>query len=196
MILSGQFVTLRPLTIEDAEITLRWRNGPRARFLQRGSQTVAEQLEWIRHHSQQDDELNFMMEHTGCCVGMISLVRINYRHKTAELARLLIGEPEIVGTAPVVFESELLLGDYVFDTLGFHRLLGDVMEDNLAMIRTRLYLGYVQEGVFRDHYIFSGEYKSTVIFSLLEDEYRDRCRPRLLQLIGLFSSVSRKPTAS
>jgi RimJ/RimL family protein N-acetyltransferase len=189
LILEGQFVTLRPLTVDDAEITLRWRNGPRGLYLQRGAQTVEEQRTWIANHAG-DDELNFIIEYTGRPVGMIALVRINPRHKTAELARLLIGEPAIVASAPVVFETELLIGDYVFETLGFHKLYGDIMQDNQAMIQTRLYLGYKQDGVFRDHYIFSGVYKSTIIVSLLEDEYRTVCRPNLRQLIALFGSVS------
>jgi diamine N-acetyltransferase len=189
MIFKGRFVTLRPLTVEDAEMTLRWRRGRRARFLQPGSQTIQEQREWIASKEQSSD-LNFVIEHCGEPVGMIALLELNCRHRTAEMGRFLIGEQAKVGNAPVAFEAELLLSDYVFDDLDFHKIYGDIMEDNIAMIRTRLYLGYQKDGILRDHYIYDGVYKNTVAISLLKDEYRMVCRPKLVQLIAFFCSIA------
>jgi len=186
MILVGKLATLRPLTVADAETTLRWRQSVRARFLQRGAQTVEEQKAWIISREQAGD-LNFIIEYQNAPVGMIALLDVNYRHKTAVMGRLLIGEPDFVGSAPVAFEADLLLCDNVFDHLKFHKIYGDIMEDNIAMIRTRAYLGYKQDGILRDHYIYNGVYKNTVVVSLLEDEYRKICRPKLVGLIDLFS---------
>jgi RimJ/RimL family protein N-acetyltransferase len=78
-----------------------------------------------------------------------------------------------------------LLSDYVFERLKLHKLYGEIMEDNIGMIRTRFYLGYKQDGLLRDHYIFEGSYKNAVAVSLLEDEYRKVCRPKLLKFISL-----------
>lgn len=186
MILQGTFTTLRPLAMEDAEITLRWRLSPRARFLQRGARTVDEQRAWIAAALARQGELNFIIEHRGAPVGTISLTDINSVHKTAILGRELIGEEQTTRQTPVAFESELLVCDYVFDKLRFHKIYGDVMEDNSNMIRARRYLGYKQDGVLRDHYIFDGVYKSAIALSLLEDEYRTTCRPRLIQLVDVF----------
>jgi RimJ/RimL family protein N-acetyltransferase len=188
MILKGELVTLRPLIADDAARTLCWRQSQRARFLQEGAKIVEEQHCWIAAQMQSSD-LNFIIEYNSTAVGMIALLDINRRHKTVVMGRELIGEPEIVGRAPAAFEADLLLCDYVFDSLKFHKIYGDVMEDNIAMIRTRLYLGYKQDGLLRDHYIYNGVYKNTIAVSLLEDEYRKICRPKLLQLISLFSKV-------
>jgi diamine N-acetyltransferase len=179
------------LQVEDAELTLHWRHGQRARFLQRGAQTVEAQQTWIAAREQAGD-LNFMIEYDRQPVGMIALLEINLRHKTAQMGRLLIGEPEKVGSAPAAFEADLLLCDYAFDTLGLHKVYGDIMEDNVAMIRTRLYLGYKQDGLLREHYVYDGAYKNTVAVSLLENEYRQTCRPKLVQLIDLFAAASQR----
>jgi RimJ/RimL family protein N-acetyltransferase len=184
MKLKGELVTLRPLVIEDAAITLAWRWSERARFLQRGAQTEQEQKAWIASKDRTGD-LNFIIEFKGEPVGMTALYNISIQNRSAVMGRLLIGETGKVGSSPVFFETELLLSDYVFERLKLHKLYGEIMEDNIGMIQTRLYLGYKQDGLLRDHYIFEGSYKNAVAVSLLEDEYRKVCRPKLLKFISL-----------
>jgi RimJ/RimL family protein N-acetyltransferase len=189
MVFKGSVATLRPITLDDSEMTLRWRLGARARLLQRGARTIEEQRAWIGSKLA-TGELNFIIEYKDVPVGMIALLDINHVHRTVQMGRLLIGEEASVGKAPVAFEADLILSDYAFDTLRMHKMYGDVLEENQGMLRTRLYLGYKQDGILREHYLFDGVYKNTVAVSILEDEYRSVCRPRLVQLISLFSKVS------
>jgi RimJ/RimL family protein N-acetyltransferase len=189
MVLKGSVATLRSLTLDDAEITLKWRLSTRARFLQRGAQTTEEQSAWIAAKLA-TDELNFIIEYKNKPVGMIALHDINQIHKSVQMGRLLVGEEEWVGKAPVAFDADLMLCDYAFDTLKMHKIYGDVLEDNQGMLRTRFYLGYKQDGILREHYLFDGVYKNTIAVSILENEYRTICRPKLLQLINLFSGIS------
>ena len=121
---------------------------------------------------------------------MIALLDINRLHKRCEMGRLLIGEEELVGKAPVAFEAELMLSDYAFDSLGMHKLYGDVVEDNHAMLKMRRYLGYKQDGFLRDQLNYHGVYKGVHSLSLLETEYRSVGRPKLLQLIELLNKYS------
>jgi RimJ/RimL family protein N-acetyltransferase len=186
MILTGNLATLRPITVDDAEITLGWRQSNRAKLLQRGAKTIDEQRAWIAAKLK-TNELNFIIEFKNKPVGMIALHDISQIHKSVQMGRLLIGEEEWVGKAPVAFEADMMLCDYAFDVLGMHKIYGDVMEDNHGMLKTRFYLGYKQDGILRDHYIYDGVYKNTVAISLLEDEYRTICRPKLAQLIQTLS---------
>ena len=188
-IFRGQVTTLRPITQEDAEITLSWRLSPRAKQMQVGAQTVAQQRAWISSKLL-TDEINCIIEYKNRPVGMIALLDINRLHKRCEMGRLLIGEVELVGKAPVAFEAELMLSDYAFDSLGMHKLYGDVVEDNHAMLKMRRYLGYKQDGFLRDQLNFHGVYKGVHALSLLEAEYRSICRPKLLQLIELLNKYS------
>lgn len=184
MELKGSITTLRPITIDDAEITLAWRQSERAKLLQRGASTIEGQRAWIQARLKTSD-LNFIIEYRQRPVGMIALLDINTVHNSVQMGRLLVGEEEFVGRAPVAFEADLMLCDYAFDTLKMHKIYGDVMEENYGMIKTRLYLGYKQDGILRDHYNYDGVYKNTVALSILEGEYRTTCRPKLVQLIAL-----------
>ena len=186
MILEGRIATLRPIAEEDAETTLAWRLSSRAKLLQRGAKTIAEQKAWIAAKLK-TNEFNFIIEYRAKPVGMIALHDINHLHKSVQMGRLLVGEEKRVGKMPVAFEADLLLCDFAFDVLKMHKIYGDVMEDNLGMIKTRLYLGYKQDGILRDHYLFDGIYKNTVALSILEEEYRTICRPKIIQLIDALS---------
>jgi RimJ/RimL family protein N-acetyltransferase len=189
VILKGDITTLRPITIDDAELTFVWRKSARARLLQRGSATVDEQRAWIATKLK-TSELNFIIEYKEKSVGMIALLDISSLHKSVQMGRLLIGEEYFVGKAPVAFEADLLLCDYAFDVMNMHKIYGDVMEDNHGMLKTRFYLGYKQDGILRDHYVYDGVYKNTVAVSILEDEYYIVCRPKLVSLIKMLSGYT------
>ncbi len=192
MILRGQLVTLRPLTVADAELTWAWRQSERAKFLNKGAPTVEAQRAWIAAHTTAG-ELNCIIEYQAAPVGTIALHDINPQHRSAILGRLLIGDAERVGQAPAAFEAELLLGDYAFATLGLHKLYGYVLEEHIGMVRLRAYLGYHQDGVLRDHFRSGDRYQNMIAVSLLENEYWTVCRPKLVSLVELHTRVAYQP---
>jgi diamine N-acetyltransferase len=187
VVLSGSLVTLRPLTVDDAAITLRWRLSARAMYMQEGARTETDQRAWIAAHANEPGAYNFIQVYRGSPVGMVALQQIDSINRSAVMGRLLIGEPELVGSAPVFFETEILLCDFAFDSLEIHKIYGEIMEDNIGMVRTRLYFGYKQDGLLRDHYFVRGAFHNAVAVSLLETEYRSVARPKLVQLISFLS---------
>ena len=100
MELHGQYVVLRPLRVDDAALTLGWRQSDRATLLNRGATSGADQAAWIA--SRPNTELNFVIQlRAGQAVGMLSLVNIDEVNRRAEPARFLIGDPESVKGLPV-----------------------------------------------------------------------------------------------
>jgi len=186
MILEGQYVRLRPLTVEDAAMTQRWRTGGRARLLNRGATTVDEQRTWIA--ARPDNEYNFIqvVKATEQPVGMISLVDVDLVHRRAEPAHFLIGEEAAVkaSKAPIALEATLLLYNLAFDTLKLHRIYGPISSDNKKMLAYHLYLGMSEEGRLRDHYWLNGKWSDAVMIGMLESEYRTIALPKLRKIIG------------
>ena len=179
----GIYALLRPLIVEDAELTLRWRLADRASLLNRGAVTVAEQAAWIG--SRPANEFNFVIElASGRPVGMLSLVDIDRVNRRAEPARFLIGEPGAVRGLPVAVEAMKLLYELTFDDLKLHRVHGTVVADNRLMIKWQKFLGMREEGILRQHYFIGGEYRDAVCLAMLEDEYRNVALPRMNALIG------------
>jgi RimJ/RimL family protein N-acetyltransferase len=192
--LRGTYVALRPLRVEDAELTLRWRLGQRASLLNVGATTLAEQAAWIA--SRPADELNFVIELvSGSPVGMLSLIDIDRTHRRAEPARFLIGEPDLVRGVPAAVEAMKLLYQFAFDDLGLHRVHGTAVADNPMMVKWQKFLGMKEEGVLRQHLLIGGKYRDAVCLGMLEDEYRTVALPKMNALISAAQEATRPPAA-
>ena len=164
-------------------MTLAWRKSARANFLNRGAETIGDQVAWIA--ARPTTELNFVIElRSGRPVGMLSLVAIDEANRRAEPARFLIGEPDAVRGLPVAVEAMSLLYSLVFDQLKLRRVYGTVTADNSLMVKWQKFLGMKEEGRLRDHYFLAGHFQDAICLGMLEDEYRHVALPRMMALIG------------
>ncbi len=181
--LRGEFVSLRPLCVEDAAVTLAWRLGDRAGLLNGGAATLEEQESWIG--TRPATERNFVIELAdGRPVGMLSLVGIDLQNSHAESARFLIGDEDAVRGVPAAVEAMKLLYELAFDRLGLERVWGTVASDNRRMIKWQRYLGMREEGRLRNHYRIAGRFQDAVCLGILAEEYSGQARPRMETLIA------------
>lgn len=176
--LTGEFVNLRPLAPDDAELTLAWRLGNRARLLNLGAATVQEQAQWIA--SRPGTEHNFVIElATSRPIGMLSLVDVDVVSRRAETARFLIGDEAAARGVPAAVEAMKLLYRFAFDELGLLRLFGTVAASNRLMIKWQKFLGMQEEGRLRQHLFVDGGFDDAVLLGLLVEEYRTITLPRM-----------------
>ena len=193
MVLRGEFVDLRPLTVADAAMSLRWRLSTRARNLNQGATTLAAQEQWIA--TRPPTEFNFVIElKDGRPVGMISLVDVDTLHRRAEAGRFLIGEEAAVRGIPAAVEAMKLLYELAFDRLNLLRVFGTMSSDNVAILRWQLYLGMKEEGRFRRHYFINGHFQDAIWLGLLEEEYRRITLPRMRVLLAAGRRATAQPS--
>lgn len=176
-VLVGRHVDLRPLVVEDAEKTLRWRKSDRAGMLNQGAGSVEQQARWIE--SRPASERNFVIAlKDGEAVGMLSLVEIDLHNSRAETGRFLIGEEERVKGVPAAVEAMALLYDLAFNRLGLSRLYGTVAAANTLMIKWQKFLGMKEEGRLRRHYNIGGDFQDAVCLGILKAEYEAEFLPK------------------
>ena len=169
-IIKGKFVSLIPLEKTHAELTLGWRHSLRANLLNKGAETIEEQLNWI--NSRPKSEQNYMIGLKGGeLVGMLSLIKIDKVNKNAESARFLIGENEKVKGIPVAVEAMKLLYIHAFETLGLVRVYGSIASNNKLMIKWQKFMGMKEEGRLRKHYFINNEFQDAVSMGILKEEF-------------------------
>lgn len=189
--LDGQFVDLMLLTPQHAEVTFGWRQGARARLLNRGADTVERQRDWIA--GRPDTEHNYLITlKNGHPVGMVSLVDIDRSARKAEPARFLIGDEEAARGIPVAAEALLLLYHLAFDVLNLRRLYGVVASANRQMMKFHEYSGMRREGVLREHLFVDDNLYDGIVYGLLEPEFRAVTVPRLNGLVAM-GHAARRP---
>ncbi|RZS41038.1 RimJ/RimL family protein N-acetyltransferase [Herbihabitans rhizosphaerae] len=59
-----------------------------------------------------------------------------------------------------------------FRELGLHRITGAAGPDNAASIATLKRLGFTEEGLLREHVHTNGEWRDSVLYSVLEQEWK------------------------
>jgi RimJ/RimL family protein N-acetyltransferase len=169
--LEGEFVTLRPLAVDDAALTFAWRQGGRAAAnLNTPPQSVEQQAKWIA--SRPASEYNSIIElKDGRPVGMVSLTGIDTTHRHAEPGRFLIGDEEAVRGVPAAVEAMKLIYELAFGKLGLQRVHGAIASDNTLMIKWQKFMGMTEEGRLRNHFFINGKFQDAVLFGMLAEEY-------------------------
>jgi ribosomal-protein-alanine N-acetyltransferase len=75
----------------------------------------------------------------------------------------------------IMTEALIKVIDFGFSKIGFHSIEGNVNPQNISSITLLEKIGFKKEAYFREDYLFDGEFKDSVIFSLLEtDDYMNK----------------------
>ena len=110
---------------------------------------------------------------TGKVVGHISLGRIDRKHRSARVGKVLVGDHSIRGKGiGGQMIAEVL--KTAFDELNMHRVSLGVFDFNTGAIVCYEKAGFVKEGLLRDCRINGNEYWSMWEMSILEHEWRER----------------------
>jgi len=72
-------------------------------------------------------------------------------------------------------QSVELLLRLAFDHLSLHRVWGASAPENRASCQLMLSVGMVEEGRIRDHLRVNGQWRDSVVHSILEEEWHRRC---------------------
>ena len=122
-------------------------------------------------------------------LGMTRIHSVNYRDKWAEIGHTWY-LPEVWGQV-YNKECKLLLLQYLFEKLGFHRVQFRIAHQNIRSQRAVEKIGGVKEGVLRKHAIRNdGSRRDTVVFSIIDDEWPEK-KARLQQMVGNPSLAAR-----
>lgn len=172
--LLGQRIYLRPPEHGDLELIRKWANDPEIRRLTgevmpMSEVAAAEFLEKVRTDR---DRVWFViaLRTNDRVIGEAGLLRMFTPWRTTDLS-LIIGEQDSWGKGYGT-ETILLLLDYAFGYLNFHRVAVGVVGFNERALRFYEKVGFQREGIQREGYYHDHQYHDFVMMSILEHEFR------------------------
>lgn len=176
--LVGRTIYLSPLSREDiSDRYIGWLNDPevcRDNSHATFPNTLEKAIAYVDSVQARDTELAFAVrrvsgdEH----IGNVALNRINWVHRTAELA-ILIGEKDAWNKG-VGSEAYELLIQHGFNVLNLNRIASIQVARNTGMVRVCEKNGMQKEGVLRQLLFRNGEYLDGVIYSILRAEWQSK----------------------
>ncbi|MFN3325115.1 MAG: GNAT family N-acetyltransferase [Bryobacteraceae bacterium] len=105
----------------------------------------------------------------GLARGYAALMRVDAAHRSIEVG-YIVYTPALQKTRGAT-EAMYLLARHVFEELGYRRYEWKCDSLNAASRRAALRLGFIFEGIFRQHRIVKGRSRDTAWFSMIDSEW-------------------------
>jgi len=178
--LAGHWVTLKPLSAEwhshdlwqavdgRDEVWTWLSDGPYAR-----EENLAEAL-LAKETGLSARFLAILPANSKRAAGYASFMRIDAPNGVIEVGNVMFS-PELQRT-PAATEAMYLMARHAFEDLGYRRYEWKCNALNLPSRRAATRLGFIFEGVFRQHMIIKGQNRDTAWYSMLDSEWPARRR--------------------
>lgn len=170
--LRGDRVILRPVSVEDVPLMLKWINNPNVRkYLSVPFPTTeGEEMEWIENlHKRKQNDVTLAIEVDGKIIGTMGLHRIHWRNRVATTGTL-IGEEDFWGKGYGT-EAKMHLLNYAFNTLNLRKICSSVLAFNERSYRYGLRCGYREEGRLKQHHFHDGQYHDEILLAVFRDDW-------------------------
>ncbi len=172
--LQSEHISLRPLEKADAPLLLTWFNDPEIRALtgetlptsSSGLEAYLQRLEtdtsrvWFGVVERSNERL----------IGETGLLRMFPAWRNTDLS-IILGDKSSWRKG-YGREVMLLMLDFAFGALNFHRVAIGVVGSNTRALRFYEKIGFQREGIQRDGYFINHAYQDFIMMSILEDEFR------------------------
>ena len=162
---------LKPLSAEDAEMILSWRNAPEVRKNMYSTHEISmeEHLAWFANISDDKSKRYFVFYRDDSPVGVIGFSEINQVKGIATWA--FYADPSAPRGSGSLMEYYAL--EYAFHELALHKLRCEVLEFNKPVVKLHQKFGFTVEGVHRDAYFDGASYHNVVHLGILANEWTE-----------------------
>lgn len=171
--ITGEKVFLLPITLDDTEFIVKWRNtdSVRQNFVFQKEFTNEMHENWMNTKVRNGEVVQYVIyeKETRIPIGSIYYRDIDKYARSAEYG-IFIGEDFARGKG-LGTEAALLFIRFGFRELKFHRIFLKVFEDNVQAISSYKKAGFKLEGVARDYVFQNNRYRNMVFMSILEDDF-------------------------
>ncbi len=169
--LVGTQIYLRPITVEDTDMVLKWRNDPQVvkNFIYRKPISREEHLNWIHEKVEKGLVIQFIVcdKENDKPLGCVYLQNFDTVCNKAEWG-IFYGNEGAKGKG-IGTESGKLLMHYAFHELKLHKVMGRVLAYNKASIRVHEKMGGVHEAYLKDELYLDGEYVDEIFFGFTKE---------------------------
>lgn len=165
-------IFLRPMTKEDTDLIIAWRNqeAVRTHFIYQELFTRQSHEHWIETMIDTGRAVQMIIceKETGKPLGSVYVRDIDNKHHKGEYG-IFIGEEEARGKGAGTQAAKLMI-QYAFEELKLHRLFLRVFADNLSAVKSYEKAGFKQEAYLRDDVCIDGKYRDMILMAVIREE--------------------------
>ncbi len=170
MKIEGKHIYLSPITYEDTEDIVRWRNKPcvREHFIYRTTFTRETHEKWMKSRVETGEVVQYIIfdKTTDQKIGSVYLRDIDRSNRKCEFG-IFIGEEEFLSRG-FGREAAELLTEFAFSELAMHKVYLRLLAHNLRAFRSYQKAGFIQEGISKDDVWIDGIPHDVIFMSKFE----------------------------
>ena len=166
-------VYIRILEKNDIERTTQWVNSPEISEIMGYLPVMSLESQYDYYENLKNDKNRFIFSicliENDIHIGNVGLGNIDYISRHAMFSIFIYDEKfrsRGLGT-----EAIILCLDFAFKKLNLNKVYLRVSPNSEKAIKSYLKIGFIKEGLLRQHYYSNGTYKDKGIYSILKDEY-------------------------
>lgn len=166
-------VTIRPITYDDTEDIIRWRNSDfvRSRFIDQRLFTKESHEYWLKNFVETGKVAQFIILLDGKGVGSVYLRDIDPEERSAEYG-IFIGEESARGKGVGTKSARLIL-EYAFCELKLEKIFLRVYKDNAGAVKSYEKAGFVSNGKIENIEV-NGEKRDVIFMELEKKDFEKR----------------------
>lgn len=170
----GQQVYLRPITVDDTDMIIEWRNSEAVRpyFIYQKPFTREGHLNWLKTMIDSGRGYQFIV-----CdieddqpIGCTYLRDYEKEHHKIEYGMFL--GTNLVKSKGVGTEIVALTLKFAFETLNVHKVMCRIFADNPASIKSCIKGGFEEEALLKDDVYVNGQYRDMVILRAINPAHK------------------------
>lgn len=171
---------LRPMTDNDLEMVLEWRNasGVRKNMYTQQVISLAEHRNWWARTKDRNADKYLIFEANGAPTGLVAFNNIEPAHETSDWA-FYASQNASPGMGS---RMEFLALDYAFNQLLLNKLCCEVLAFNSGVLSLHNKFGFREEGLFKSQKKYEGVFVDILRLAIFAPEW-SRKRPQLLERI-------------
>jgi len=172
--IKGEKVYLTAINEDSLEQLREWRNSPKLKQYFREYREISDvsQKRWYENYVLNDcQQIHFEIHvnRTKKMVGYCCLTGINWINKTAEFS-IYLGDSTSYGHGYGIDALNLLL-NHAFNDVNLNKIWGEVFVNNPA-INLFKKIGFLEEGLLKQHHYKNGEFRDSHIIGLLACDWQ------------------------
>ncbi len=168
-------IYLRPMTKDDTDLIVAWRNKDEVRkhFIYQELFTRQSHEHWIETMVDTGKVVQMIIcsQDTDQPFGSVYIRDIDMQHRKGEYG-IFIGEDDARGKGIGTQAAKRMI-EYAFETLKLHRLFLRVFADNLQAVRSYEKAGFVREAYLKDDVRIDGKYHDIILMAIINQEESD-----------------------
>lgn len=176
--ITGKNVYIRPITEEDTDLIINWRNSDAVRpyFIYQKPFTKEGHLQWLHEMIDSGRGFQFIVckNDTDEPVGCTYLRDYDRKNRKIEYG-VFLGSEDIKGKG-IGTEILKLTLQFAFQNLEINKVFARAFADNQASIHCFLKGGFQKEAYLREEVYVNGEYRDIVFLSILRKEFEEKQR--------------------